>query len=311
MAPGYEILYLWVARMIVSGLYFMGDVPFREVLIHGIVRDFEGKKMSKSLGNVVDPLTMIEGYGADALRFSLAFAAVPGNDTNISEDRIEGARNFANKLWNAARFVLLSLGDDRPPLPSSSSLEVDDRSILSRLDETTGEVDRQLDTFNWSEALRALHRFSWSEFCDWYIELAKLKLDGDRGEATKAVLVHVLDRVLRLLHPIMPFITEELWCRLRPEAGSIMVAPWPEPEGLQDEGARETMERFRDLVVAIRRVKVDYGIPPGKRVPVQVSAGALAPEVRSLSAAARARDPRDSHAVRGVPGADPPAPHDS
>jgi valyl-tRNA synthetase len=288
MAPGYEILYLWVARMITSGLYFMGDVPFREVLIHGIVRDFEGKKMSKSLGNVVDPLNMIELYGADALRFSLAFAAVPGNDTNISEDRIEGARNFANKLWNAARFVLLSLGDERPPLPAPDHLQVDDRWILSRLDETIDEVDRQLETFNWSEALRALHRFSWSEFCDWYIELAKLKLEDERSGATKGVLAHVLDRVLRLLHPTMPFITEELWSRLRPDQGSIMVAAWPPAEGRRDREARDTMERFRDLVVALRRVKVDYGIAPGKRIAVQVSAGEHAAEIRDLARATAA-----------------------
>jgi valyl-tRNA synthetase len=291
MAPGYEILYLWVARMIVSGLYFMKDVPFREVLIHGIVRDFEGKKMSKSLGNVVDPLTMIDLYGADALRFSLAFAAVPGNDTNISEGRIEGARNFANKLWNAARFVLISLGQDRPSLPVSEDLEVDDRWIMSRLDETIEEVDRQLDAYNWSEALRTLHRFAWSEFCDWYIEVAKLKLDGDRRRATGGVLVHVLDRVLRLLHPVMPFLTEELWSRLWPKGGSIMVAAWPAAEGMRDGEAKQTMERFQDLVAALRRLKVDYRIPPGKRIPVQVSAGDHAAEIAALadSAVALAR----------------------
>jgi valyl-tRNA synthetase len=286
MAPGYEILYLWVARMIASGLYFMGDVPFREVLIHGIVRDFEGKKMSKSLGNVIDPLTMIDVYGADALRFSLAFAAVPGNDTSLSENRIEGARNFANKLWNAARFVLMALGEVRPELPASQELGLEDRWILSRLDETIEEVNRQLDSFNWSEAMRALHRFSWSEFCDWYIEIAKLQLDGERGPATRAVLAHVLDSVLRLLHPVMPFITEELWSRLRPNNGSIMVAQWPVSMGREDGAAREALDRFRDLVVAIRRLKVDYGVPPGKRIAVRVGAGGFQSEVRSLAHAA-------------------------
>jgi len=286
MAPGYEILYLWVARMITSGLYFMGDVPFREVLIHGIVRDFEGKKMSKSLGNVVDPLTMIDTYGADALRFSLAFAAVPGNDTNISEARIEGARNFANKLWNAARFVLLSLGDERPELARWDVLDVPDRWILSRLDETIEEVDHQLDAFNWSEALRTLHRFSWSEFCDWYIEIAKLQLDDARANVIKGVLAYVLDRVLRLLHPVMPFITEELWSRLWPEEKSIMVAPWPTTQGTRDARARATMDSFRDLVAALRRVRVDYRIPPAQRVPVQVSGGHRAAEVGALAEAA-------------------------
>jgi valyl-tRNA synthetase len=286
MAPGYEILYLWVARMIASGLYFIGDVPFREVLIHGIVRDFEGKKMSKSLGNVIDPLTMVDTYGADALRFSLAFAAVPGNDTSISENRIEGARNFANKLWNAARFVLLALGDARPALPEPDDLGIEDRWIVSRLDETIDEVDRQLEAYNWSEALRALHRFSWSEFCDWYIELAKLQLDGRRGVATRAVLAHVLDSVLRLLHPVMPFITEELWSRLYPDEESIMVAPWPASKGRKDSAARDALDRFRDLVVALRRLKVDYGIPPGKRIAVEVSAGEFEAELRLLVPAA-------------------------
>jgi valyl-tRNA synthetase len=282
MCPGYEILYLWVARMITSGMYFLGEVPFREVFVHGIVRDFEGKKMSKSLGNVIDPLGMIEAYGADALRFSLAFAAVPGADTNASEDRVEGARNFANKLWNAARFVLLSVGDERPEL-DGGALGPADRWILSRLDATIHEVERQLDVYNWSEALRALHRFAWSEYCDWYIELAKLQLDGDAANPTKAVLVHCLDRTLRLLHPVMPFITEELWARLRPGAGSIMVAPWPEVEGRADEEAEAVMARFEDLVRALRALRVEHGIEAGRRMPVVIGAGRHVDEVRALA----------------------------
>ncbi|CAN5525581.1 valine--tRNA ligase [soil metagenome] len=282
MAPGYEILHLWVARMITSGLYLMGDVPFRDVFIHGIVRDFEGAKMSKSKGNVIDPLTMIDRYGADALRFSLGFAAVPGNDTNVSEDRIEGARNFANKLWNAARFVLLSLEERRPELPERSSLDVKDRWILSRLNETIADIETHLESFNWSEALRALHRFAWSEYCDWYIELAKLDLSSGRADATRAVLLHVLDSILRLLHPIMPFITEELWSRLREEDGSIMVASWPSADDLRDAAATETMERAQDLVTALRRLKVDHGIPPGRRMDVTIGAGELVGEVRQL-----------------------------
>ncbi|HYO60757.1 MAG TPA: valine--tRNA ligase, partial [Actinomycetota bacterium] len=236
MVTAYEIIYLWVARMIMSGMYFMGEVPFSDVFIHGIVRDGEGKKMSKSLGNVVDPLEMIHRYGADALRFSIAFITVPGNDSNSSEERIEGARNFANKLWNASRFVLMSLGDERPELDGSDLL-VEDRWILSRLDDTIETASRELDVFNFSEALHALHSFVWSELCDWYVELAKPRLrDGGAG-AAGGVLVHCLDRVLRLLHPVMPFITEELWSKLRPGAGSVMTASWPEPEGRRDAGA--------------------------------------------------------------------------
>ncbi|MFN2488878.1 MAG: valine--tRNA ligase [Actinomycetota bacterium] len=288
LATGYEILYLWVARMITSGLYFMEDVPFREVLIHGIVRDFEGSKMSKSKGNVVDPLTMIDRYGADALRFSLAFAAVPGNDTNVSEDRIEGARNFANKLWNAARFVLLVVGDERPEIPGPDALDVKDRWILSRLDETIVEIEGHLAAFNWSEAARSLHRFAWSEYCDWYIELAKLDASTKREKTTYAVLLHVLDAVLRLLHPIMPFITEELWSRLDPSGGSIMSGSWPVAAGRSDRDAQATMERFRELVTALRRLKVDHGIPPGRPMSVAVDAGEHADEVRTLSAAVTA-----------------------
>ena len=284
MAPGYEILYLWVARMITSGLYFMKEVPFREVLIHGIVRDFEGKKMSKSVGNVIDPLGMIEQYGADALRFALAFGAVPGNDTNVSEDRIEGARNFANKLWNASRFVLISIGDRRPDLPPIDRLEVEDRWILSRLDATIDEVAVQLTSYNWAEALRVLHRFVWSEFCDWYIELSKLRLAGD-PEGPAGVLVHCLDRILRLLHPVMPFVTEELWSRLRPGADSVMTAAWPETTGAGDPRAEAALERVRDLVTELRRLRAEHGIPPATRMTISLAGGEHTGEIRSLERA--------------------------
>jgi valyl-tRNA synthetase len=282
MAPGYEILYLWVARMITSGLYFMKDVPFREVLIHGIVRDFEGKKMSKSLGNVVDPLDMIDRYGADALRFGLTSGAVPGNDLNISEDRIEGARNFANKLWNASRFVLLSCGDVRPELPEASRLRIEDRWILARLERTIMDVESALAGLNWAEASRTIHRFTWSEYCDWYIELAKLRLDSPDGEAARGVLIHVLDRILRLLHPVMPFVTEEIWSHLRPAGGSIMVAPWPGREGREDLEAEASLGRFQDLVSSLRRLRADHGIDPGIKMNVTVAAGDYRADIEDL-----------------------------
>ncbi|MDQ3981751.1 MAG: valine--tRNA ligase, partial [Actinomycetota bacterium] len=281
MVTAYEIIYLWVARMIVSGLYFMGDVPFRDVFIHGIVRDSDGKKMSKSLGNVIDPLEMIHRYGADALRFSLAFITVPGNDSNSSEDRVEGARNFANKLWNASRFVLMSLGDERPEL-YGRSLEIEDRWILSRLDATVETVGHELDAFNFSEALHALHAFVWSELCDWYVELAKPRLREGASGPAGAVLVHALDSVLRLLHPVMPFITEELWSKLRPGAGSIMRAAWPEAEGRRDAAAEETVARFQDLVVALRRLKIEHDVPQGSRLPVSLAGGEFADELEPL-----------------------------
>ena len=223
MVTGYDILFFWVSRMIMSGLDAMDEVPFKEVFLTGLVRDYEGKKMSKSTGNVIDPLDVIDRHGADALRFALAFATVPGNDTNLSEDRIEAARNFANKLWNATRFVLRSIGDERPELEDAGELRLADRWILSRLDQTIEEVDRWYLTYNFGEISRCLYQFIWSEFCDWYIELAKLDLERP---STRAVLVHVLDHLLRMLHPLMPFVTEELWLQLRPNDGSIMQSTW-------------------------------------------------------------------------------------
>ncbi|MGI8774157.1 MAG: valine--tRNA ligase [Actinomycetota bacterium] len=281
MVTGYEILFLWIARMIFSGVYFMDEVPFKNVLIHGIVRDKSGKKMSKSLGNVVDPLDLIERHGADALRFSLAGSAASGNDVNFSDDRIDGAGNFANKLWNASRFVLMSLGEERPELPGQSELSLADRWILSRLDATVKEYDRHLHAYSLAEATRTLHRFIWSEYCDWYIELAKMELSGERAGAPAATLTYVLDNILRLLHPVMPFITEELWQRLRPDAGSIMDAAWPEPSGTADDEAEAALDAFRDLVTALRRAKIDHGLPQGQKLTAYVAGG---PDSANLSA---------------------------
>ena len=274
MVTGYEILYLWVARMAMSGLYFMGDVPFTDVFIHGIVRDLHGKKMSKSLGNVIDPLDMIDRYGADALRFSLAHASIPGNDMRVSEERIQDARNFGNKLWNACRFVLSALGNDRPELDPGARLPVEDRWVLSRLDHTLEKVERHLDVYNFGEAMRDLYGFIWSEFCDWYIELSKLRQD----EAAP-VLVHVLDRILRVLHPVLPFITEELWSKLRQGAGTIMRAEWPSSEGRRDEEAEAEIGRLQELVGALRRMKIDHDVPQGRRVNVLVRPGAHGAEL--------------------------------
>ena len=277
MATGYEILYLWVARMITSGLYFIGDVPFKEVLIHGIVRDFEGKKMSKSVGNVIDPLDMIDRYGADALRFSLAFAAVPGNDTNVSEKHIEGARRFANKIWNASRFVLLSLGDQRPEL-NLDDLAIEDRWILSRLDRTIYEIDKALGTLNWAEASRVLRHFIWTEYCDWYVELTKPRFERE-SEKVGGVLLYVLDNVLRLLHPVMPFVTEELWSRLRPQGGSVMRAEWPSSAGNQDPDAEGVMETAQAISTAISRFKAERKLSHSERVIVRVGLGRTSEDV--------------------------------
>ncbi len=273
MVTAYDILFFWVARMIMSGLYAMDDVPFKEVFLTGLVRDFEGKKMSKSLGNVIDPLEVIDQYGADALRFAIAFATVPGNNTNLSEERTEGARNFANKLWNATRFVLRSIGDERPELERAEGLALPDRWILSRLDHTIEEVDRWYATYNFGEVSRLLYQFIWTEFCDWYIELAKLELNAGHAESTKAVLVHVLDHVLRMLHPIMPFVTEELWLNLRPQDGSIMKASWVASANRYDKDAEQVMDLFQQIVTGLRRMKVDHEIPQAARVTVTAAPG--------------------------------------
>jgi valyl-tRNA synthetase len=285
MVTGYEILYLWVARMIFSGLYLMEEVPFRDVLIHGIVRDAHGKKMSKSLGNVINPLDLIDRFGADALRFALASLATSGNDVNFADDRIEGSRNFANKLWNASRFVLMMVGDSRSELPSKEDLSVPDRWILSRLDGTIARYEEELGSYNLAQAMRILHQFIWTEYCDWYIELAKLEMDGERKEAVGGVLVHVLDTILRLLHPVMPFITEELWHELRPGPGSVMFEAWPTPGTHSDAAAEAQMERFQDLVAALRRLKVDHGMPQGQRIPVSIVRGPLQGELEEMEAA--------------------------
>ena len=282
MVTGYEILYLWVARMIFSGLYFMDDVPFKDVLIHGIVRDAHGKKMSKSLGNVVNPLDLIDRFGADSLRFALASLATSGNDVNFSDDRIEGSRNFANKLWNATRFVLKMVGDARPELSEQADLSPADRWILSRLDTTLARYEQELSAYNLAQAMRVLQQFIWTEYCDWYIELAKLEMEGERKDQTSAVLLEVLDAILRALHPVMPFVTEELWHVLRPESRSVMFEAWPQSQSHSDPDAESVLERFQDLVGALRRLKVDHGIPQGQRIPVQVAKGHFEDEIETM-----------------------------
>jgi valyl-tRNA synthetase len=231
LVTGYEILYLWVARMVMSGLYLVGDIPFEHVLIHGLVRDEQNRKMSKSLGNVIDPLDMIERHGADALRFALARMAGPDQQNIPFGARdVESARHFANKIWNAARLVLSRHPGGPPALPPEDRRTVIDRWILSRHETCRAEVDAALEAYRFDEAARALHSFLWSEYCDWGLEMEKPRLyqDGDEGRPAAAVLGWVLERTLRLLHPIMPFVTEEIWQRF--EAGdSIVIADWPEP----------------------------------------------------------------------------------
>ncbi len=271
LVTGYDIIYFWVARMIFTALEFTGKKPFKEVLITGIVRDADGRKMSKSLGNGVDPLEVIEKYGTDAMRFMLSTGCTPGNDQRFRWERVESARNFANKIWNASRFALMHLAEAREEdLALSGPFSVSDRWILHRLNETIAEVTRHLNRYDFGEAGRVLYHFIWDEFCDWYIEFSKLFLYGEDEEAkrvTRAVLCHVLDRSLRLLHPFMPFITEEIWQKLPGTGPSISVAEWPvADESLQAPDAVKEMRILIDVIRSVRNIRSEMEIPPKRKI---------------------------------------------
>ncbi|HEU4355144.1 MAG TPA: valine--tRNA ligase [Actinomycetota bacterium] len=287
LVTGYEILYLWVARMIMSGLSLAGDVPFHDVVIHGLVRDAHGRKMSKSLGNVIDPIEMIDRYGADALRFSLARAATGGQqDIPLAEDSIEGARNFANKIWNAARLVLGAFEGDLPELPAAERRTLPERWLLSRHQACVAEVDAALDAYLFADAAQAIFRFLWSEFCDWGLEIEKGRLDAggpERADAA-ALLAWVLERTLRLLHPIMPFVTEEIWQRFG-QGGSIALAPWPDPHPEHgDADAERTILSLQEIVTAVRRFRARHRIAPSRRFAARIGIPAdLAREVEPLA----------------------------
>jgi valyl-tRNA synthetase len=269
---GFDIIYFWVARMMQMGLHFMGDVPFREVAIHGLVRDAEGRKMSKSFGNVVDPLEMAGRYGADALRFAMVRAASPGHDVPLAEEWVQGGRNFVNKLWNAARFVALNL--DETPLrafdeaPPGRDLPLPERWILSRLAQVTAAVDEGFERYDFADGVQKLQGFVWSEFCDWYVELAKrpLAAGGEERARVQQVLGAVLSAILRLLHPAIPFVTEELWHRLGGD-GLLATAPWPVATRHRiDEATDASMAAVIDIVSAIRRFRSEHKIAPSKRL---------------------------------------------
>ena len=274
LVTGYDIIFFWVARMIFSGIEYTGQVPFNTVLIHGIVRDSQGRKMSKSLGNGVDPLVEIEKYGADALRFSLATGNSPGNDMRYIPERVESSRNFANKLWNASRFILMNLPDDQkaPYLPKNLSLE--DKWILSKYNSLVKDVTDNLDKFEIGVAVQKLYDFIWDIFCDWYIELCKVRLNGDDANAAdtaRAVLVYVMSGMLQLLHPFMPFITEEIWQSLPHDGESIMVSKWPEYSADLDFADDEA--EFERVVKAIRAIRVrrsEMNVPPSRKAKVVI-----------------------------------------
>lgn len=276
LVTGYDIIFFWVARMIFMSLEFMHDVPFLHVFINGLVRDVEGKKMSKSRGNTLDPLEIIEEFGADTLRFSVVTGTAPGNDIRLYREKLEGVRNFANKIWNASRFVLMNLEGFDPGAGKEEdlSLTLADHWILSRLSRVIRQVTEMMEAYDFGGVCRTLHDFLWSEFCDWYIELAKPRLYGEDGQphgryTARFVLWHVLERTMKLLHPFMPFITEEIWQRLPHQGDSIMRSAWPLPrDELRDETAERKMEEVMGVIKAIRNLRAENNILRGQKVEV-------------------------------------------
>ena len=264
LVTGYDIIFFWVARMIFSGCKHMGQTPFKHVLIHGLVRDAQGRKMSKSLGNGIDPIEMIDKYGADALRFSLIQSVAPGNDVRFSDEKVTAARNFANKVWNASRFALMNLDG---PADDTLPKNIADKWILTRLNDAIETVSMHLDQFDLAMAAQKLYDFIWSELCDWYLELAKAPLYGDdeqAASATRATLKYVLTNTLKLLHPFMPFLTEEIYSFLPDTTGSIMVSSWPKvTESFPEEAA--AMQHIMDVIGAVRNLRAGMNVPPSKK----------------------------------------------
>ncbi|MDX1414484.1 MAG: valine--tRNA ligase, partial [Candidatus Promineifilaceae bacterium] len=288
METGYDILFFWVARMVMSGALFTNQIPFHTVYLHGLVRDENGRKMSKSYGNVTDPLRVMGEYGTDALRFTLLTGGTPGNDLNLSLDRVASNRNFANKIWNATRFITRSLEKaQKSDAPDEISYTDADQWILTRLSETIENSDRLMDNYQFGEAGRQVYDFLWGEFADWYVELAKVQLNlgGSRAWTTLKVLRQVLDDSLRLLHPYIPFVTEETWQQLKEAyqatdlgiepgegwAEALIIAQWPQP-GPRYEQAATDFNQMQELVRRIRNARAEYNVPPGRFIAATIAA---------------------------------------
>ncbi|MFW6720370.1 valine--tRNA ligase [Streptomyces sp. MAR4 CNY-716] len=272
LVTGYDILFFWVARMMMFGLYAMdGEIPFGTIALHGMVRDQFGKKMSKSFGNAVDPLEWMDKYGSDAVRFTLARGANPGTDVPIGEDWVQGSRNFANKVWNATRFALMNGATVEGPLPADGELSTTDRWILSRLNTVVAEVDALYDDYQFAKLSDVLFHFAWDEVFDWYVELSKTTFaeGGPAADASRRVLGEVLDVTLRLLHPVIPFVTETLWTTLTGRE-SLVIADWPADSGFRDAAAEAEIMKLQEVVTEVRRFRADQGLQPGQRVPARV-----------------------------------------
>jgi len=288
LETGYDIIFFWVARMVMAGIHFLGAVPFHTIYLHGLVRDSNGEKMSKSKNNVIDPLEVMDQYGTDALRFTLATSSTPGNDMKLVPERIVGNRNFANKIWNASRFVLMTtveIGGGVPDISEVQPSTLADRWILSRLATLTANATRLIDEFQLGEAGRQINEFFWSDYCDWYVEIAKVQMQGDEEarQATAGILRAVLDQSLRLLHPFMPFVTEEVWQYLyltsepdtaRWPASALIIAPWPKANNAAiDEEAEEAFSLVQEIITRIRDARNQMNVEPARRVPVIIAAG--------------------------------------
>jgi valyl-tRNA synthetase len=303
METGYDIIFLWVARMIMTGIYALDEIPFEWVYFHGTVRDDQGQRMSKSKGNGVDPLLLIERYGSDAVRFKLITAGGTGNDQRLEEPRFEAARNFANKLWNASRFVLGYLEDgtriERPSPASRQFMTMEDRWILSLLDRLVSETDRLMERFDLGEAGRQIEDFIWDVFCDWYVEIAKVRLRSGEEPSPLPVLVHVLDTSVRLLHPYMPYVTEELWSGsgdLRshlddPQTRMLITATFPRAQDTWlDEEAEREMALVQDIVRSVRNMRRERSIDVGRWLEAYVVTDEdLSPHSGAIESLARVR----------------------
>ncbi len=277
LVTGYDIIFFWVARMIFQSKEFTNERPFKDVLIHGLVRDAEGRKMSKSLGNGVDPMEVIEKYGADSLRYFLSTGSSPGQDLRFQWEKVESTWNFVNKIWNASRFALMNMnGLKFEEIDLTGKKSVADQWILTRLNETIEQVTRHVDKYDFGEAGRYLYNFIWDDFCDWYIEMAKLPLYGDDEAAkltTRSILAHVLDQTMRMLHPFMPFVTEEIWQQLPHEGESIVRASWPvAQQELSNHEASDIMQQLVAIIRSVRNIRAEVDTPLSKEIPIYIQA---------------------------------------
>ncbi|HWU10375.1 MAG TPA: valine--tRNA ligase [Streptomyces sp.] len=306
LVTGHDIIFFWVARMMMFGLYVMdGEVPFRTIALTGLVRDERGKKMSKSFGNVVDPLDWMDTYGSDAVRFTLARGANPGTDVPIGEDWVQASRNFANKIWNATRFAMMNGATVEGDLPPVEQLSATDRWILSRLNKTVADADAFYEDFQFAKLSDALYHFAWDEVFDWYVELSKTTFfaGGEQAKVSARVLGEVLDVTLRLLHPIVPFVTEALWTTLTGQE-SVVVADWPKDSGFRDEAAEKEIELVQQVVTEVRRFRSDQGLQPGQKVPAEltVTGTVLAPHEAAIRQLLRLQPAGDGfHATATLP----------